>query len=487
MNSLKEENELIKKENNFLKKENSLLKEKLEKSKTNENLYQTSLKKMKLLQQKYETTYSKLIEEKSKKEDNNKINFQSKFNQIENKTIESENKYKELINELTTTNKNLTTKIYQLQRIITFKDKKILDLKNEINKIIKQATSEIKQLNNQLTKFEVCLHASNSHKDKKVETKSRTIINKNIFLDKKNNITNLSNSIGHRQSLSNKDTSNSLQDKGLQHSYRIKNIKYHAKNTITPKTHGNTSINNEIIKHFDDINLNKKNNTYLISNIKEKNIINKNKTLDPTNYEISGVTNDPNIKIKNISYLKEKTSYSDHRNQVIKSSSKIFNYSYNNNSFNDENLKIENGNTKMSGLGNNLVDYGVKTENLKNNYQNSLKAYKLDANMLKNNYVNTLNENNNLKKFYKDNLTSGNINEKKNNYIDNNKIMEKDFNKRLKSQQHLRKNDTMDRFMAKKIIFPNEEVDRNEYVNSELQKINEQEKNNDQSLTSKDI
>ena len=135
MSSLKKENELLKRENIFLKKEISILKNKLEKIKSNENTSHSSMNKKKSSQKENQTEHLNIIEGSNKKEQNNQKQFKPKFNQIGNKTIESEKKYKETINELTTTNKNLTNKIFQLRKIITVKDKKISDLKNEINLI----------------------------------------------------------------------------------------------------------------------------------------------------------------------------------------------------------------------------------------------------------------------------------------------------------------------------------------------------------------
>ena len=481
MSSLKKENELLKRENIFLKKEISILKNKLEKIKSNENTSHSSMNKKKSSQKENQTEHLNIIEGSNKKEQNNQKQFKPKFNQIGNKTIESEKKYKETINELTTTNKNLTNKIFQLRKIITVKDKKISDLKNEINKIIKQATSEIKQLNNQLTKFECSLHATNSQRDKKCENKSKIIIDKNFFFNKKNTILNSSET---GQFLNNKENKNNLQNKGLQFSYKIKNVKYHDKNTITPKTHRYDKNSNVVIKHFDSVDLYKK-HTYLLSNLRNKNMINRyNKTVDFSTGEINGIISDSSIKIKNINYFRDKTSSSDYRNQVMKSSPQTFQSTFNNFPLTDGYINIENGNSKIYESENNLIGYRNKMEKLKKKYQNS---YQLEGNSIKQKYANILNENSNLKNFSKDNINSGSISEKKKFNTEHNKILINDFNRRLKGRQIFGKFNNIDKFLKEKILFPNEEANRNEYVNLELQKINEQEKKNYQSLSNKEI
>ena len=480
MDSLKEENELLKKEKICLKNENSYLKEKLEKSKANEKLYQSSIVKMKLLQKEYEAVYSHFIQENSKKEENNQKQFQSEFDRIKNESLESENKYKKLINELTTINDSLKTKIFQLQKIIKFKDKKISDLKNKINTIIKQATNEIKQLNTQLTRLECSLRASNSQRDRKLENKNKTIINKNYFLNKRNNIINLSNSTEAELFFNKKENKNNPQYNGLQNSFKIKNIKYH--DSVTPQKQNN----NENIKYIENINTYKK-YTYMLSKTRNKKALNRNYRTIGTFSEPSSLISDSNAKIKSINYLKDRITYSENKNQPLKSTPRTFKYFCNNSSFDDKEAKTEkNWKLKKNALETNFDDYGIKIDNLQRSYQNTLENQEIESNDVKNNNINIFNESNSFKKFNANKVDQGNIVGKKIIHLGNNKISKKDLNNFLRSKQPFRKLENTDKFQKKQITFSNKEVNRNKYVNLELQKINEQENNNEQSLISKE-
>ena len=452
--------ELIKKENESLNNQIQLLKEK-------EISYQSSIAKIKQIQSEYELAYKNAIKDFSKQQEelkNKYLEYQSileKQNEDNEKsyvdeilllkvklkekddTINSLSEKINILNEkITKEEMNYYMKEKEYEEIIMSKERKLLELNEAIKQIVQEATEEIKRLSGQLEEFQkkgkknnpMDLFIDNEIKDlndKNNNNNNRDLII-NSYLNKSvDNI--LNNNINSIKSFKQNDIvkqSQNIINNSVLLSDNFKNV---LKDNTTPQK-GNKSyiiknnnkeqnINNELPLYYSQNNFYGKNEQDLMTQLY---ILQNDKTL---------LTNELKKKEKEVSFWKNLRT--DLYNNAIKQNFNNLSYSPSAKYFND--IKIKN-------MEKTLHNYGNKINEIKRQYNDTLRNHQREIEKLKNDMENSINF-----------TQQSRINDRINDEDDLDEMEQKSFNEDL--------------LHALKINIPSKEGIRNEYINSQVQKI----------------
>ena len=451
--------ELLKKENESLNKQILLLKEK-------ELSYQSSISKIKQIQSEYELAYKNTIKDFSKQQEelkNKYLEYQSileKQNEDNEKSYLDEilllkvklkekddiiNSLSEKINilneKITKDELNYYMKEKEYEEIIMSKERKLLELNEAIKQIVQEATEEIKRLSGQLEEFQkkgkknniMNLFIDNEIKDlnDKNNNNNRDLII-NSYLNKSvDNI--LNNNINSIKSFKQNDIvkqSQNIINNSVLLSENFKNV---LKDNTTPQkanksyiiknNNKNQNINNEPPMYYTQNNFYGKNEQDLMTQLY---ILQNDKTL---------LTNELKKKEKEVSFWKNLRT--DLYNNAIKQNFNSLSYSPSAKYLND--IKIKN-------MEKTLHNYGNKINEIKRQYNDTLRNHQREIEKLKNDMENSINF-----------TQQSRINDRINDEDDLDEMEQKSFNEDL--------------LHALKINIPSKEGIRNEYINSQVQKI----------------
>ena len=452
--------ELIKKENESLNNQIQLLKEK-------EISYQSSIAKIKQIQSEYELAYKNAIKDFSKQQEelkNKYLEYQSileKQNEDNEKsyvdeilllkvklkekddTINSLSEKINILNEkITKEEMNYYMKEKEYEEIIMSKERKLLELNEAIKQIVQEATEEIKRLSGQLEEFQkkgkknnpMDLFIDNEIKDlndKNNNNNNRDLII-NSYLNKSvDNI--LNNNINSIKSFKQNDIvkqSQNIINNSVLLSDNFKNV---LKDNTTPQKANKSyiiknnnkeqNINNELPLYYSQNNFYGKNEKDLMTQLY---ILQNDKTL---------LTNELKKKEKEVSFWKNLRT--DLYNNAIKQNFNNLSYSPSAKYFND--IKIKN-------MEKTLHNYGNKINEIKRQYNDTLRNHQREIEKLKNDMENSINF-----------TQQSRINDRINDEDDLDEMEQKSFNEDL--------------LHALKINIPSKEGIRNEYINSQVQKI----------------
>ena len=451
--------ELLKKENESLNNQILLLKEK-------ELSYQSSISKIKQIQSEYELAYKNTIKDFSKQQEelkNKYLEYQSileKQNEDNEKSYLDEilllkvklkekddiiNSLSEKINilneKITKDELNYYMKEKEYEEIIMSKERKLLELNEAIKQIVQEATEEIKRLSGQLEEFQkkgkknniMNLFIDNEIKDlnDKNNNNNRDLII-NSYLNKSvDNI--LNNNINSIKSFKQNDIvkqSQNIINNSVLLSENFKNV---LKDNTTPQkanksyiiknNNKNQNINNEPPMYYTQNNFYGKNEQDLMTQLY---ILQNDKTL---------LTNELKKKEKEVSFWKNLRT--DLYNNAIKQNFNSLSYSPSAKYLND--IKIKN-------MEKTLHNYGNKINEIKRQYNDTLRNHQREIEKLKNDMENSINF-----------TQQSRINDRINDEDDLDEMEQKSFNEDL--------------LHALKINIPSKEGIRNEYINSQVQKI----------------
>ena len=457
--------EILKKENISLKNEIQLLKEK-------ENSYQSSISRIKKIQNEYESSYNESLNDYKKHEEELKKKYLEYQKILENQNQENEkrlsdeifllkselkekdniiNALKEKINTLNEkiTKDELTYyfKEKEYEDIIISKERKLSELNEAIKQIVQEATEEIKRLSEQLEDFQNRTRLANP---------MNFLIEKETLENNYNlqNINNLNN-LGNLNALNNLNNLNRSVDNVKQNN--LNSIKSLKQNDIIKQSQN--IINNSVLlsdnfkKVIKDGNtpqrinhsfmLNNKNNNLANDNplfYTQNNFYNKNNPDLMTQLYI--LQNDKNLLVNQLQQKEKEVNFWKNLR------SDLYANAQNNLRRNNSNKYIND--IKLQNMEKTLINYGNKINRINKQYNESLKNHQREIDKLKNEMENSIN------------LTQ------------NSKIMnEGTFNMNSYEEVDMDENEqaSEDLLHALKISIPSKEGIRNEYINSQVQKI----------------
>ena len=453
--------ELLKKENESLNNQVQLLKEK-------ELSYQSSIAKIKQIQSEYELAYKNAIKDFSRQQEelkNKYLEYQSileKQNEDNEKsyvdeilllkvklkekddTINSLSEKINILNEkITKEEMNYYMKEKEYEEIIMSKERKLLELNESIKQIVQEATEEIKRLSGQLEEFQkkgkknnpMDLFIDNEIKDLNDKNNNNNnnrdlIINSYLNKSVDNVLNNNINSIkSFKQNDIVKQSQNIINNSVLL-SDNFKNV---LKDNTTPQkanksfviknNNKDQNINNELPLYYSQNNFYGKNEQDLMTQLY---ILQNDKTL---------LTNELKKKEKEVSFWKNLRT--DLYNNAIKQNFNTLSYSPSAKYLND--IKIKN-------MEKTLHNYGNKINEIKRQYNDTLRNHQREIEKLKSDMENSINF-----------TQQSRINDRINDEDDLDEMEQKSFNEDL--------------LHALKINIPSKEGIRNEYINSQVQKI----------------
>ena len=452
--------ELLEKENISLKNQIKLLEEK-------ESSYQKSLVKIKQTQSEFEASYKKALLDYNKEQEelkNKYLEYQSileKQNKKKKKSYVDENlllqvKLKEkdsIINTLKKEINILNEKISKLEigyylkekeyeEIIMSKERKLSELNEAIKQIVQEATEEIKRLSGQLEEFQkrgkkvnpVDLFIGKELKDNNIKNNfaNNQDINLNLNLNKSvDNI--LNNNINSIKSFKQNDIIQQSQNIINNSVLLSDNFKLNLKDINTPqKTNKNFLLNhnfknknpnNNIPVYHTQNNFYGKNEQDLMTQLY---LLQNDKTI---------LTNELKKKEKEVNFWKNLRTdlYNNNRKRgvhgmIYSSSGKYLN------------------DIKLKNMEKTLYNYGNKINEIKKQYNESIMNQKREIEKLRNDMENSINF-----------TQQSRINDRNNEEDDLDDIEQKSINDDLLN--------------ALKINIPTKEGIRNEYINSQVQKI----------------
>ena len=458
--SMKQDLERLKKENNSLKNQIQLLKEK-------ENSYQSSISRIKKIQSEYESSYNDSINDYKKHEEEMKKKFLEYQKILEKQNEENEkrlsdeifllkNELKEkdniinslkekidLLNEKITKDElNYYFKEKEYEDIIISKERKLNELNEAIKEIVQEATEEIKRLSEQLEDFQRRTKLTNPLN---LIIEKETIEN-NYNLNKINNL---------NRSVDNAKNNN------------INSIRSIKQNDIIKQSQN--IINNSVLltdnKNFKNIlndgtNPQKINNSFLLNN--KLNNLNNNNNDNPLFYtqnnfynknnpdmmtQLYLLQNDKNILANQLRQKEKEVNFWKNLRSDLYANAQSRSQQINPNNFNANKYLND---IKLKNMEKTLMTYGNKINIINMKYNESLKNQQREIEKLKNDMENSIN------------LTQ------------NSKLNEGTFN--TNSYEEMGDNDeneqaSDDLLHALKISIPSKEGIRNEYINSQVQKI----------------
>ena len=454
--------EIIQKENNSLKNQIKLLKEK-------ESSYQSSLSKIKQTQSEIEKAYNKAINDYTKQQEELKNKYLEYQSILEKQNEDNEKSYvdeilllkiklkekDDIINSLTEKINSLNEKASkkemnyyfkekEYEEIIMSKERKLLELNEAIKQIVQEATEEIKRLSGQLEEFQKKGKKINPvdiflEKEIKEQNNNNNINNnqemRNINFNLNKSVDNiLNNNINSIKSFKQNDivkqSQNIINNSVLLSDDFKKNI---LKDTVTPQKTNNSFIinrhaknqgqNNELPMFYTQNNFYGKNEQDLMTQLY---MLQNDKTI---------LTNELKKKEKEVNFWKNLRT--DLYNSNIRQGIHGMMFSPSGKNIND---------IKLKNMEKTLNNYGNKINEIKREYNESLRMHQQEIEKLRNDMENSIN------------LTQqSRINIRNNEDDDLDENEQKSLNE--------------DILHALKISIPSKEGIRNEYINSQVDKI----------------
>ena len=457
--------ELLLKENADLKNEIKLLKEK-------ELSNKSSLSKIKQIQSEYDTSYKKVLSDYNKLEEDLKNKFMEYKSIIEKQNEDNEKnwldeilllkaKLKEkddIIASLTEKLNNLNEKkskdelnFYlkekEYEDIILSKERKLSELNESIKTIVKESTDEIKRLSGQLEELQ---------KKGKQSNLMNIFIEKNLKEKNKNDIPNINLNL-------NKSVDNILNN-------NINSIKSFKQNDIVKQSQN--IINNSVLlsenfkNALKEANTPQKNNRSFLINHRinsqnksidlpmyytQNNFFGKNEQQQDLMAQLYSLQNDKTILTNELKKKENEVAFwknlrSDLYNHTMRKEGGV----------RDIPMYPRGGNKyindlKLKKMERTLDNYGNKINEIKKQYNESLKYHQREIDKLRNDMENSIN------------LTQQSRILNDRNMEDEDEYEQKSFNDEL--------------LHALKISIPSKEGIRNEYINSQIQKIKNSENN----------
>lgn len=457
----------------LIQKENILLKNQIQTLKEKESQYQSSISKIKQTQSEYENAYKNAIKDYSKQQEDLKNKYLEYQSILEKQNEDNEKSYMDeilllkvklkekddIINSLTEKINALNEKITkdemnyifkekEYEEVIISKEKKLSELNEAIKQIVQEATDEIKRLSGQLEEFQ-----RKGKKNNPVDF----FIEKEIKDLNNNNIININNNKNNRELIINSNLNKSVdnilnnninsiksfkQNDIIQQSQNIinnsvllsENFKNVLKDTTTPQKPNksfiikpriqNPKINNEIPMYYTQNNFFGKNEQDLMTQLY---MLQNDKTI---------LTNELKKKEKEVSFWKNLRT--DLYNSAMQQSFNGIRYSPSAKYLND--FKIRN-------MEKTLHSYGNKINQIKKQYNESMKNHQREIEKLRNDMENSIHFT----------QQSRIINDRNNEEDELDDMEQKSLNEDL--------------LHALKITIPSKEGIRNEYINSQVQKI----------------
>ena len=456
----------------LIQKENALLKNQLQTLKEKELQYQSSLTKIKQTQSEYELAYKNAIKDYTKQQEELKNKYLEYQSILEKQNEDNEKSYvdeilllkvklkekDDIINSLTekinTLNEKITKeemnylfKEKEYEDIIVSKERKLTELNEAIKQIVQEATDEIKRLSGQLEEFQR-KGKKNNPMDFFIEKELKDLNNNNNINNNKNNNRDLFINSNLNKSVDNilNNNINSIksfkQNDIIQQSQNIinnsvllsDNFKNVLKDTTTPQKINksfiirplskNPNINNDVPMYYTQNNFMAKNDQDLMTQLY---ILQNDKTI---------LTNELKKKEKEVSFWKNLRT--DIYNSTMQQNMSGIKYSPSAKYLND--IKIKN-------MEKTLHSYGNKINEIKKQYNESIRNHQREIEKLRNDMENSINFT----------QQSRIINDRNNEEDDLDEMEQKSLNEDL--------------LHALKINIPSKEGIRNEYINSQIQRI----------------
>ena len=456
----------------LIQKENILLKNQIQTLKEKESQYQSSISKIKQTQSEYENAYKNAIKDYSKQQEDLKNKYLEYQSILEKQNEDNEKSYMDeilllkvklkekddIINSLTEKINALNEKITkdemnyifkekEYEEVIISKEKKLSELNEAIKQIVQEATDEIKRLSGQLEEFQR-KGKKNNPVDFFIEKEIKDLNNNNININNNKNNRELIINSNLNKSVDNilNNNINSIksfkQNDIIQQSQNIinnsvllsENFKNVLKDTTTPQKPNksfiikpriqNPKINNEIPMYYTQNNFFGKNEQDLMTQLY---MLQNDKTI---------LTNELKKKEKEVSFWKNLRT--DLYNSAMQQSFGGIRYSPSAKYLND--FKIRN-------MEKTLHSYGNKINQIKKQYNESMKNHQREIEKLRNDMENSIHFT----------QQSRIINDRNNEEDELDDMEQKSLNEDL--------------LHALKITIPSKEGIRNEYINSQVQKI----------------
>ncbi len=456
----------------LIQKENILLKNQIQTLKEKESQYQSSISKIKQTQSEYENAYKNAIKDYSKQQEDLKNKYLEYQSILEKQNEDNEKSYMDeilllkvklkekddIINSLTEKINALNEKITkdemnyifkekEYEEVIISKEKKLSELNEAIKQIVQEATDEIKRLSGQLEEFQR-KGKKNNPVDFFIEKEIKDLNNNNININNNKNNRELIINSNLNKSVDNilNNNINSIksfkQNDIIQQSQNIinnsvllsENFKNVLKDTTTPQKSNksfiikpriqNPKINNEIPMYYTQNNFFGKNEQDLMTQLY---MLQNDKTI---------LTNELKKKEKEVSFWKNLRT--DLYNSAMQQSFNGIRYSPSAKYLND--FKIRN-------MEKTLHSYGNKINQIKKQYNESMKNHQREIEKLRNDMENSIHFT----------QQSRIINDRNNEEDELDDMEQKSLNEDL--------------LHALKITIPSKEGIRNEYINSQVQKI----------------
>ena len=456
----------------LIQKENILLKNQIQTLKEKESQYQSSISKITQTQSEYENAYKNAIKDYSKQQEDLKNKYLEYQSILEKQNEDNEKSYMDeilllkvklkekddIINSLTEKINALNEKITkdemnyifkekEYEEVIISKEKKLSELNEAIKQIVQEATDEIKRLSGQLEEFQR-KGKKNNPVDFFIEKEIKDLNNNNININNNKNNRELIINSNLNKSVDNilNNNINSIksfkQNDIIQQSQNIinnsvllsENFKNVLKDTTTPQKPNksfiikpriqNPKINNEIPMYYTQNNFFGKNEQDLMTQLY---MLQNDKTI---------LTNELKKKEKEVSFWKNLRT--DLYNSAMQQSFNGIRYSPSAKYLND--FKIRN-------MEKTLHSYGNKINQIKKQYNESMKNHQREIEKLRNDMENSIHFT----------QQSRIINDRNNEEDELDDMEQKSLNEDL--------------LHALKITIPSKEGIRNEYINSQVQKI----------------
>ena len=456
----------------LIQKENILLKNQIQTLKEKESQYQSSISKIKQTQSEYENAYKNAIKDYSKQQEDLKNKYLEYQSILEKQNEDNEKSYMDeilllkvklkekddIINSLTEKINALNEKITkdemnyifkekEYEEVIISKEKKLSELNEAIKQIVQEATDEIKRLSGQLEEFQR-KGKKNNPVDFFIEKEIKDLNNNNININNNKNNRELIINSNLNKSVDNilNNNINSIksfkQNDIIQQSQNIinnsvllsENFKNVLKDTTTTQKANksfiirhhrkNPNINNDMPMYYTQNNFSGKNDHDLMTQLY---ILQNDKTI---------LTNELKKKEKEVSFWKNLRT--DLYNSAMQQSFNGIRYSPSAKYLND--FKIRN-------MEKTLHSYGNKIKQIKKQYNESMKNHQREIEKLRNDMENSIHFT----------QQSRIINDRNNEEDELDDMEQKSLNEDL--------------LHALKITIPSKEGIRNEYINSQVQKI----------------
>ena len=465
MSAIKQNLESLQNENISLKNQIQLYQEK-------EKSYQSSISQIKKIQNEYESSYQQSINDYKKHEEEIKQKYFEYQKILENQNEENEKRLADeiillknelkgkdniinslnekinLLNEKMSKDElNYYFKEKEYEDIIISKERKLSELNDAIKQIVQEATEEIKRLSDQLEEFQNRIklnHPMNFLIEREAIENNYNlgVLNRSVD-DIKNNNANINSIKSFKQNDIVKQSQNIINNSMIL-SEKIKNALKDGNNNIATPLKGNNSfiLNNKFAK--DNLSFYTQNNFYNRNNNNNNNNDSNNQDLMTQLYLLQ---NDKNLLANELKQKEKEVNFWKNLRSDIYSKSQTHINSDNN----SINFSTNLNDLKLKNMEKTLANYGTKINRIKKHYNKSLKYHQMEIDQLRNDMENSVN------------MTYNKINDvmhNTNSYEDN----ENDSSEQIKSTNENLLN-------SLKITIPSKEGIRNEYINSQIQKI----------------